>query len=193
MGTFFGAALISIGGLISLANWYAPIASYRSGRFVSQVPLLGGLLLATGTFLVTASWICAALAAICDLGTIVTLLAFPGLIRQAVATASEPPVRLDCRDRGRVVTLKLYEGGRAAFLITFDSPESKELWSVSPGFVQMSLAAQWCETADGYEVFGYPNGRSLTLVRDGEIFVAHESELTEDADPLTRLDGAKFA
>jgi hypothetical protein len=74
--------LISLGCLLSFANWWSVYWSYRTKRFHSAVPFFGAAFLAAGMLMIPATRIYAWSALILDYGTLAFLLASPQLVRE---------------------------------------------------------------------------------------------------------------
>lgn len=81
------AILLTLGGLLSLANWGTVLWSRRSRRFQSPVPLLGAAMLGAGMLLLPAARPYAWSALLLDYGTLAVLLAAPKLGRELWSTS----------------------------------------------------------------------------------------------------------
>lgn len=79
--------LIVIGGFFSILNWIAWVASLRSGKHVSGIPLIGGVLILVGMLLSAQTRTLAWIGLLVDPGTFLFLLATPAIWRQAWSTS----------------------------------------------------------------------------------------------------------
>jgi hypothetical protein len=82
-----GVALMALGSVFALVNWLALEETWRTGRFHSVIPPLGGLCLAIGALLVEATRPWAWLAVVVDPGTFLFVLALPSLVAEAWTTS----------------------------------------------------------------------------------------------------------
>lgn len=74
--------LISLGGLLSFANWWSVYQSYHTKRFHSAIPFFGAAFLAAGMLIIPTTRIYAWSALILDYGTLAFLLACPQFFRE---------------------------------------------------------------------------------------------------------------
>jgi hypothetical protein len=72
--------LMTLGGLIAAMNWLSIFQSWRTGRFHSAIPLIGGLFLCVGMLLLPSTRPYAWAALPLDYGTIITVFALPYLV-----------------------------------------------------------------------------------------------------------------
>ncbi|MBF0316882.1 MAG: hypothetical protein HQL04_01815 [Nitrospirae bacterium] len=77
-------ALIVIGALISIGNWFILIGRIRSKRFISTVPILGALFIAVGMLFIPKTRGYFFVALFVDFGTIELLYYLPGIIIREV-------------------------------------------------------------------------------------------------------------
>ena len=116
-----GYALLVLGAFVACYNWYAPIASHRSNRNVSMVPLVGATLLGTGIYLVTSSFWWSLLAIPLDLGTLCLVFAFPTFIANEWATSRYNLVHeFHSAEGWRNISLRLFRNKAACFKLDFD-------------------------------------------------------------------------
>ena len=87
IGRGFAAILIGLGGFIAIMNWASVIATRRTGRFHSTVPLVGAVFLAAGLALLPATRNYAWAAILVDYGTLILLYSLPRLVREAWETS----------------------------------------------------------------------------------------------------------
>jgi hypothetical protein len=105
-------ACIVFGTTLALANWYTIVASRKSGRFVSTVPLFGAILLFAGLSGFERTRPYAWFGIIADYGTLVFIAALPKFIREIWQTSRINLVRrFKCQEVGRHVDIRLYKGG----------------------------------------------------------------------------------
>lgn len=83
----YAIGLMVFGALFCLLNLTLAVASVRSGRFVSMIPLVGGLTLAGGALLLPATRPFAVLGLVLDLGTLTFLLAIPRIAHELWSTS----------------------------------------------------------------------------------------------------------
>ena len=74
--------VVLLGGFFAVLNWSALFVAKRTGRNVSVIPLIGGVLLAVGIYRLTDSIWLSLLAIVLDLGTLILFATIPLLIRQ---------------------------------------------------------------------------------------------------------------
>lgn len=114
------AALVALGALIALANWWSLYRSTRTGRFHSPVPLVGAALLGAGLYLFPATRPYCWAALLLDYGTLALLAAVPRLAREFWSTS---PFNLDREYLGeagiRSACLRLFRGGAFTLRLTF--------------------------------------------------------------------------
>jgi hypothetical protein len=72
--------LMTLGGLIAAMNWLTIFQSWRTGRFCSAIPLIGGLFLGVGMLLLPSTRPYAWAAAPLDYGTVITVLSLPYIV-----------------------------------------------------------------------------------------------------------------
>src|SRR5262245_50700968 len=102
-------ALIVFGGLMCLLNWGTLVASLRSKRFVSAVPLVGALPLGAGLALLPASRPYAWLALVADYGTLVLIISLPRIAHEFWSTSRINLMhRFTTAGKDRSITIKLF-------------------------------------------------------------------------------------
>jgi hypothetical protein len=107
-----GGVLIAIGAILSLLNWATLLCSLRTGRFISAVPLVGGVCLGTGSVLLPFLRPYAGVAVLLDYGTVALLLGLPGIAREAWATCRINLLEGYVGQRvGTTVSLRLFRRG----------------------------------------------------------------------------------
>ena len=136
----FGIILLAFGGFIAACNWTAPIISWRSGRNVSMVPLIGGALVGAGIYFLTGSAWWALLGIPLDLGTLTLIVSLPWLVNELWSTSRFARLhQFECRDSGREIRIELSSNSKAALTIVFDQFEAAEYFDSYP--VQIGFAA----------------------------------------------------
>src|SRR5262245_16318242 len=102
-------ALIAFGGLMSLLNWGTLVASLRTKRFVSAVPLVGALPLGAGLSLLPESRPYAWLALLADYGTLVLIIALPRIAHDLWSTSRINLMhQFTTHEKERRITIKLF-------------------------------------------------------------------------------------
>ena len=81
-----GLVLLGLGAAFALVNWVGVYLSWRTGRFHSLIPLLGGVCLLVGALLVPSLRPFAWVAVFADAGTIVVFLSAPAFLWEAWRT-----------------------------------------------------------------------------------------------------------
>ena len=79
--------LMSLGGFIAVANWLSIYLSWYTGRFHSPIPVIGGLFLFVGMFLLPAMRLWSWTAVLLDYGTMGLLIASPYIIADLWSTS----------------------------------------------------------------------------------------------------------
>jgi hypothetical protein len=111
-----GWALLTLGGLIALLNWFSLYWTWHTGRFSSAVPLIGGVLLTGGILLLPGGRPYAWMGALADYGTLVCLVALPLLFQQFWET-SRYNLLEEYVGEQRIKTVRLRLFGKAVFTI----------------------------------------------------------------------------
>ena len=109
-----GAAviLIALGGFVVVMNWVMIIATRRTGRFHSTVPLVGALLLGAGLALLPPTRHYAWAAILTDYGTLVLLYSLPRLVRETWETSERNLIAEYQGGRGiMTASISLYRSG----------------------------------------------------------------------------------
>lgn len=112
------AALILLGAIVALANWWSLYSSLRTKKFCSPVPLAGAMFLGGGMFLLPAARPYCWSALLIDYGTLSLLLAAPriageiwstsrrNLVSEYLGHSGNRTVRL-CLFKKQIFTLRL--------------------------------------------------------------------------------------
>ncbi len=135
--------LITFGAIVSLLNWATLLCTLRTGRFISGVPLVGGVCLGTGAVLLPALRPYAGLAVLLDWGTVALLLAVPRIAREAWATCRINLLEEYVGRRGiTIVSLRLFR--RGVFTLRWDIERSPGEY----GIVGMGHVGTWERESD---------------------------------------------
>jgi hypothetical protein len=168
----FAIILISVGGLISFANWFSVIQSYRTKRFHSAVPLFGAVFLGAGMLASPATRAYALLAIIADYGTLALLLASPRLIREAWNTSNHNLVYEYLGQAGmKTVRLRLFRRGIFTIRLELHRPPGET------GLVSTGTVGSW--KREGANLF-------LSTEREKASF---EIKLKDSTEALRQLSG----
>jgi hypothetical protein len=185
-----GYLLIVLGGLISFQNWASIVVSYRSGRFVSAVPLVGGLLLGGGMALIPPTRPYAALAIVADYGTLIFILALPHLCYQIWSTSRFNLVHsFSISAAGRSITINLFHRHIAVIRVEFNPPvPCHDNGSLAQGF---GAVGRWATTEAGFSIEGYRATRHIRLVpkENGDFTTVELNYPSEQRYNYDSLDG----
>lgn len=111
--------LLCVGAGVALLNAVYLYLSWRRGRFVSPIPLLGGLCLGVGAVLLPDRPPYAWAAALLDYGTVSLLFALPAIAREAWATCRLNLLEEYVGRQGQV-TVRLQLFRRSVFTLVWD-------------------------------------------------------------------------
>lgn len=135
--------LLCVGAGVALLNAVYLFLSWRRGRFVSPIPLLGGLCLGVGVVLLPDGPLYACAVALLDYGTVPFLLAVPTIARDAWATCRLNLLEEYVGCRG-AVTVRLQLFRRAVFMLHWhiERPPGET------GLVGLGRGGTWRREAD---------------------------------------------
>jgi hypothetical protein len=173
-------ALIAIGGFLSLVNWGTLVASLRSKRFVSAVPLIGAIPLGGGLALLPETRAFAWFALVADYGTLVLIIASPRLAYEFWATSRFN--QLHCfrsNASGRDITIKLFRRQIAVISVTFAPPVLCNDYGVLVQY--FGMVGKWARTESGFSIDGYGSDRRLRLSKNGGVYTTEELNYPSDA------------
>ena len=103
---------MGLGGLIALMNWLSIYQTWRTGRFCSPIPLIGGAFLAGGMLLLPGTRPYTWTAVILDYGTLVVLIALPWIVGEFWRTSRYNLLEEYVADHGiKTVYLRLFRKG----------------------------------------------------------------------------------
>lgn len=187
----FGYVLLLLGTVVACGNWYAPIASYRSKRNVSMVPLVGAALLGTGIYTVTSSVWWSLLAIPLDLGTLCLIFAVPAIIDSEWSTSRFNLVHeFHSTQDFQSISLRLYRNSTACFKLEFDPELAPSDNCATP--ISLGLAGKWEQCSNGFRIYNYGSGREMMLTSKGEAFISSESAIPDTSPTYSRMDGLAF-
>jgi hypothetical protein len=171
--------LIAFGGLMSLLNWGTLVASLRSKRFVSAVPLVGAVPLGCSLALLPETRVFAWLAVVADYGTLVLIIALPRIVYEAWSTSRINLLRsFTTNAKECVITMKLFRRQVAVISAQFDPPIPCNEYDVrveSFGFL-----GTWAPTPSGFSIKGYASDRALLVSRANGAYATTELNYPSD-------------
>ncbi len=158
-------ALIAVGALLSVLNWGTLVASYRSGRFVSAVPLVGALPLGCGMALLPHTRPFAWLALVADYGSLVLIISLPHIAYEVWSTSRINLLHsFTTNVSDRVISIKLFRRHIAVISARFDPPV---LCNDYDALVQsFGLVGRWVPTETGFSIDGYDSDRQLLVSKE---------------------------
>ncbi len=172
------AVLMTLGGLLALANWWSVIWSNVTKRFHSAVPFVGAALLGAGMLMLPTTRAYTWTALILDYGTLAFLLASPRLIREVWSTSH---INLICEYLGekgmKTVHLRLFRRGIFTIRLRLDRPPG-ECGLTSTGTIgtwQREGARLELHTERESAVFDVIRDRPTEVLRQSAGFTTWES------------------
>jgi hypothetical protein len=171
--------LIAFGGLVSLLNWGTVVASWRSKRFVSAVPLVGALPLGTGLLLLPEARPFAWLALIADYGTLALIIALPWIVYQFWSTSRINLLHSFTSDaKERAVSIKLFRRQIAVISAEFDPHiPCNDHGALVQSF---GLVGKWSPTETGFSISDYASGRQLLVSKQDGAYATTELNYPSD-------------
>jgi len=134
----FAVALMCLGGLIALLNWWYLFLSWRTGQFHSPLPLIGALLLGGGMLLLPSTRLFAWVGLLADFGTLALLLAMPRIVNEMWSTSGYNLLEEYVGNRGiKTVNLCLFRNGVFTIKQIFRRPPDE------CGVVQAGTIGTW--------------------------------------------------
>jgi hypothetical protein len=181
-------ALIVLGALLSLANWYTLFAYLWSGRHSSVVPLFGAMLLGSGVAMIPETRPFAWLAVVADYGTLILIISLPRLAYAFWSTSIFNQItvfRTD--DAERRIEIKLFRRGIAIIQMLFHQPLPNGAGGIAVG---LSWMGTWTPVDGGYSVMGYAPDRELLVSPQNGVYRTRESGYpAEKKETHDSLDG----
>ena len=150
---------ISLGGLISLLNWWTLYQSWRTKKFISAVPIVGALLLGLGLCYFDSTRPFAFLSIVVDYGTLMLVLVLPGMLKEFWSTSVfRLKKTIYGKHEGMVYELRMYKGG--SFVLKGDATTKP---AETPGLVGFSIVGDWNEKEDAIVLRCADSDRVLEL------------------------------
>ncbi|QDU20571.1 hypothetical protein [Urbifossiella limnaea] len=135
--------LLALGSWVSLLNWVVLLVSWRTGKFHSAIPFVGGFCLGVGALLLPPLRPYAWAAVLLDWGTIVVVLSLPSVVQELWETSWFNLVEECVGVRGRTtVRLRLFR--RGVVVINWDIARPKG----EHGLVGMGQLGRWEQGED---------------------------------------------
>jgi hypothetical protein len=184
-----GICLIVLGSVVAFLNWSTIFMSYRSRRFVSPVPLIGGVLLFSGMFIIPQARSFSWAALVIDYGTLAFFIAVPVILHQYWRTSRMNLLySFKSNGSGRQIEIKLFRRAIAEIHARFDPPA---LCNDYDGHVQsFGLVGTWAAMEGGYLITGYCADRQLLLSKNNNLFSTSELHYpSEKKYPYDCLNG----
>jgi hypothetical protein len=172
-------ALIAFGGLMSLLNWGTVVASWRSKRFVSAVPLIGAVPLGCGLALLPETRPFVWLALVADYGTLVLIIALPRIAYEFWSTSRINLLHSFSTDaKGRRITIKLFRRQIAVISAEFDPPIPCNDYEAR--VQSFGLVGAWVPTESGFSINGYASDRQLVISKQNGVYATTELNYPND-------------
>lgn len=174
-----GICLIAIGSFVSLLNWIYLYQSYKQKRFISSIPLFGGLFLALGFYFLTHS-VFSFLAILADYGNIICLGSIPCLAKDIWQTF---PLRIKQRLISKsdtiAYTLTLFKSGVFIMKIDLDPPRLCNEYGAK--IISDNMQGKWKKDNDLIRLSNYRDNRELTLSETSHcIYLSKEYNYPKD-------------
>jgi hypothetical protein len=169
--------LMTLGGLIAAMNWLSIFQSWRTGRFHSAIPLIGGLFLCVGMLLLPSTRPYAWAALPLDYGTIITVFALPYLVYMFWSVSRFNLLEEYTGQLGiQTVHLRLFR--RSIFILEQHIQRERGEY----GIMQQSLVGEWEREGDrlmlrlkeGTAVLESSPGLTSESLRPTQNFPSHE-------------------
>jgi hypothetical protein len=172
-------ALIAFGGLMCLLNWGALVASWRSKRFVSAVPLVGALPLGAGLLLLPETRPFAWLALIADYGTLILIIALPWIAYEFWSTSRINLLHsFTTNAKEHAVAIKLFRRQIAVISAEFDPPIPCD--DHDARIQSFGLVGKWSLTESGFSISGYALDRQLLVSKQDGAYATIELNYPSD-------------
>ena len=183
---------ITLGALIALFNWFSTYKSHRTGRHISPLPILGGLLLVLGFLGFPRARAYAWLGIVADYGTISLILAIPSMIWDAWSTSSFNLVHnFESNSGGRQDDIRLFKMGKFTIRCEYEPPvpcNEHGALITSRGFI-----GTWREHSRGFVLERYAENRVLRILNSNGQYQTTEENYPEDqAFPVDRFDSLEL-
>lgn len=192
MSATLSIASLVLGGFFAASNWCFLCISLKSAKFVSVIPLLGGLFLVLGLlgFHQTRPFAWAGLLA--DYGTLVFLFAIPTLIHEAWQTSRWSLLHKLTGQKGAgTYDVRLFQKSVFTIRCLYNPPvpcNAAGVLAQSRGF-----QGTWREEDDGFCLENYAATRVLHIRRTSNGFISTEDNYPPDVTyPYDSLDGLEL-
>jgi hypothetical protein len=130
--------LLFLGGVIALSNWFCLYKRHRIGRGYSSVPLIGGVLLVTGMWMLPATRPYAWAGIFLDYGTLNFALGLPRLANELWRTSRFNLLTEYVGHRGSMAAhLRLFRKGHFTLVQRIDRPPG------TMGIIKRSMPGTW--------------------------------------------------
>jgi hypothetical protein len=168
-----------------LLNWGTGVASWRSERVVSAVPLVGALPLGCGLALLPETRPFAWLALVADYGTLVLILALPRIACEFWSTSRFNLLQSFSTDaKERRITIKLFRRQEAVISAEFDPPVPCN--DADARVQSFGLVGTWASIESGYLINGYASDRQLVISNSNGFYAT--TELNYPGDTKHKYD-----
>ncbi|MHC5138653.1 MAG: hypothetical protein ACYSOF_01995, partial [Planctomycetota bacterium] len=159
--TIIGIILVLFGGFVSFLNWVYVYLSYKQKRYVSSIPLLGGLSLALGLYCLYQS-IYAFFAIFADYGTIVCFWAIPYLAKDTWQTSRfRLEHKLTAQSHNASYTLNFFKSGVFTMKTDFDPPQACNEHGAT--IMSDGMQGNWKQQDKSLILIGYRESRKTVL------------------------------
>lgn len=160
--TAVASIAILLGAIVCVVNWSAFFATSIGRRYVSPVPIVGGLLLLLGLLGFESTRRFAALGLLADWGTLALLLSLPTMVREARATSRRNLIRsFSAVSGGRKYEIRLFKD--AVFTITVQGDPGVLCNHHGYAHVRRGFTGTWGEKPTEFVLEGYAGSRCLMI------------------------------
>lgn len=166
-------ALIGMGVLFSFLNWSTLVSSLLTNRFISPIPFAGSVPLGIGMLLLPETRLFAWLALVIDYGTLVLIIALPGLAYEFWSTSAANLLHcLSVIESGREFTIRLFRRDIAIISAKFTPavPCNNDGACVQ----SFSYVGKWTVTETGFLIDSYGSGRRLHVTMQNNTYKTEE-------------------
>lgn len=164
-----GCIAILLGAPFAAANWYSPFSQAITGKHVSGVPPVGGVLIGFGASWVSGSWWWALVGIPADFGLLFIVLASPWIVWEMFSRSRFALLReLRGWKDGRRAILKLYKDAGAEL-------------SYAQGSTQYRIHGTWVATDQGYQI-AFDDYLTCELAKEGDDWVVESLQRSSNED-----------
>ena len=130
--------VLILGGVIALGNWFYLYMRRRIGHGYSSVPLIGGVLLVTGMWMLPVTRPYAWAGVFLDYGTLIVVLSLPRMANELWSTSRFNLLSEYVGHRGSMTAcLRLFRKGHFTLVQRIDRPHGTQ------GLMQRSMPGTW--------------------------------------------------